>query len=312
MGYARKMLEKLSDNRIARHAVLIICAIIIFLSAAYMLLNIFTRHNKYKTVPDFVGTAMNEALQTARRQNLRIEINDSLFVPVYEGGVILDQHPAAGSQVKSGRRIFVTVNSYRQKKVKVPYVTGYSLRQAKSILEVAGLEIKELQYVDDIATNYVLDEKFDGKAIHSGSGLEVEIGSGITLVVGRGEDASDVEIPKLIGLTLADAKSRLWDRGLNIGKIGFEDGINLLNRKNARIVTQSPAYGSAAALGSSISVTLSLDGERIDKSSQSADKQAGKLIRQREQEQQQADSEDKTVQAIIDALENEQPSEFFD
>lgn len=308
MGYIRRMFEKLSENRIARNLVLIVCAIIIFLFIIYMLLNIFTRHNKYKTVPDFVGTALSEARNIAGKDRLRIEVNDSLFVPAYEGGVILDQQPAAGSQVKSGRRIFVTVNSYKQKMVKIPYVTGYTLRQAKNILEVAGLEIEQLQYVDDIATNYVLDEKYDGQTINANTDKQVEIGSGITLIVGRSEENTAVEIPKIIGLTLSDAQSRLWERGLNIGKIKFEDGINLLNRKSAKVLIQSPAYGNKAQLGESISVTLSLDDEKIEKNSKNADKQAQQIIRQRELEE----KEEQTVNTIIEALENDTPSEFFD
>ncbi|UKI39260.1 MAG: PASTA domain-containing protein [Alistipes putredinis] len=131
MKYLRKLFEKLSENRIARNIVLIICSVVIFCFVIYILLDVFTRHNKYKTVPDFVGTGISEARQMADKDRLRIEISDSLFVPAYEGGVILEQQPAAGGKVKSGRRIFVTVNSFRQKMVKVPYVTGYSLRQAK-------------------------------------------------------------------------------------------------------------------------------------------------------------------------------------
>ncbi len=305
MNYLRRLLEKLSDNRIARNLVLIICAIIIFCFAIYMLLGIFTRHNKYKTVPDFVGASLQEAMRLADKDRLRVEINDSLFVPAYEGGMILEQQPAAGSKVKSGRRIFVTVNSYRQKMVRIPYVTGYSLRQAKNILEVAGLEIEELKYVDDIATNYVLDQKFEGQTITSTSDKEVEIGSGITLVVGRSGESDIVEIPKLIGMSLADAKSRLWDRGLNLGTIKFGEGINLLNRKNAKVLSQSPAYGNNVRLGTGISVSLSLDDAEIEKNSKKADSEAQSIIRQRQEESH-------TVEDIIEALENETPSEFFE
>ena len=305
MEYLRKLLEKLSENRIARNIILIVCAIIIFSFVIYLLLGIFTRHNKYKTVPDFVGASLSEARHLAAKDRLRIEISDSLFVPAYEGGVILEQQPTAGSKVKSGRRIFITVNSFRQKTVRVPYVTGYSLRQAKNILEVAGLEIAELKYVDDIATNYVLDEKFEGKTINETSDIHAEIGSGITLVVGRSGQESPVEIPKLIGLSLTDAKSRLWDRGLNVGSIRFEDGINLLNRKNARVLSQSPSYGNNAQLGTSISISLSLDEEKITKNSKTADREAERIIRQKQEE-------DQTVNAIIDALENGKPSELFE
>ena len=72
--------------------------------------------------------------------------------------VVLDQLPEKGVEVKPGRTIYVTINSFSQKRVPVPYVAGRSLRQAKNMLEIAGLEIAELVYRPDMATNYVLEE----------------------------------------------------------------------------------------------------------------------------------------------------------
>ncbi|MFR4025243.1 MAG: hypothetical protein ACLTZY_05330 [Alistipes indistinctus] len=97
--------------------------------------------------------------------------------------MILEQNPVAGAQVKSGRRVFVTINSYRQKMVTIPYVTGFSLRQAKSNLEMAGLGIDKLIYQNDIATNNVLEERYNGKIIHPGS--KMRGGNGCRYHVGR-------------------------------------------------------------------------------------------------------------------------------
>lgn len=102
--------------------------------------------------------------------------------------------------MKSGRRVFVTINSYRQKMVTIPYVTGFSLRQAKSNLEMAGLGIDKLIYQNDIATNNVLEERYNGKIIHPGSKMQAEMGAGITLVVGLGSDATAQAVPRLAGL----------------------------------------------------------------------------------------------------------------
>ena len=118
------------------HAILIcgvLAAIIIFSS---ILMNVITRHGTHRTVPDFMGVKIAEAEQMAKKSKLEIIINDSLFVPAYEGGIVLDQLPKGGVQVKAGRKIYVTINSFRQKMVAVPYVAGRSLRQAKNMLEV--------------------------------------------------------------------------------------------------------------------------------------------------------------------------------
>ena len=44
-----------------------------------------TRHAPRRTVPDFSGIALGEAQRIARANDLRLHINDSLFVPAYEG-----------------------------------------------------------------------------------------------------------------------------------------------------------------------------------------------------------------------------------
>ena len=143
-----------------------------------------TRHGARRTVPDFSGIPLEEAQRIALRNDLTLFINDSLFVPAYEGGIVLDQLPAGGVEVKPGRTVYVTINSFRQKSVPVPYVAGRSLRQAKNMLEIAGLEIEELIYRPDMATNYVLEEYCDGRPVQATSRIEAEMGSGVTLYVG--------------------------------------------------------------------------------------------------------------------------------
>lgn len=159
-----------------------------------------------------------------------IVVNDSLFVPAYEGGIVLDQLPKGGVEVKAGRKVYVTINSFRQKMVKVPYVAGRSLRQAKNMLELAGLGIERLVYVEDMATNYVLEEYCDGVQILPESSMQAEMGSGVTLNVGVEGGYGITGVPKLIGQPLHRAKSRLWELGLNVGKVSYDGDVDLLDR----------------------------------------------------------------------------------
>ena len=99
---------------------------------------------------------------------------------------MLDQLPHEGTQVKGGRTVYVTINSFSQKKVEVPYVAGRSLRQAKNMLEIAGLEIDRLVYQPDMATNYVLEQRVDGRPIEAGTKRQIEMGSGGDALCGRG------------------------------------------------------------------------------------------------------------------------------
>ncbi|MBO5874907.1 MAG: PASTA domain-containing protein [Alistipes sp.] len=249
-----------------------------------------TRHGSHRTVPDFAGVQLADAEQAAAKRGLQIIVNDSLFVPAYEGGIVLDQLPKSGAQVKAGRKVYVTINSMRQKMVKVPYVAGRSLRQAKNMLEVAGLEIERLDYVDDIATNYVLEAYCDGVQLTPESALEAEMGSGVVLTVGIQDRAVGAEVPKLIGLTLQRAKSRLWEMGLNVGKVTYDDDVDLLDKKSARVYYQSVDYGREAALGDKVRLKLSLDGEKVERASIDADTIAKRIFARRLEEERIADS----------------------
>ena len=190
---------------------------------------------------------------------------------------MLDQLPHEGTQVKGGRTVYVTINSFSQKKVEVPYVAGRSLRQAKNMLEIAGLEIDRLVYQPDMATNYVLEQRVDGRPIEAGTKRQIEMGSGVTLYVGVAEGDSVVVVPKVIGVSLREAKSRLWEQGFNVGAVVFDEGIDLLNQKDARVYGQQPVQGYATVVGSEVGLRLTLDAEKVARESAASDKQAQAL-----------------------------------
>ena len=198
-------------SRLRRHPLLwnlaLIAAIILAMAvAAHILMQLGTRHGARRTVPDLSGVQLDQAQRIARKHDLQLHINDSLFVPAYEGGIVLDQLPEGGVEVKPGRTVYITINSSRQKMVPVPYVAGRSLRQAKNMLEIAGLEIAELVYRADMATNYVLEEYCEGKPVTPTTRMEAEMGSGVTLYVGVEEGYGTTIVPRLVGLPLAQAK----------------------------------------------------------------------------------------------------------
>lgn len=159
MNFIKKIYETIRKSPILRTLVLIVIAITLMLIVAHYLMQLGTRHGARCAVPDFTGISIGDAKHAAKKHDLEIIVSDSLYVPIYDGGIVLEQNPKADVAVKPGRKVYVTINSFAQKSVKIPYVTGYSLRQAKNNLEIAGLEIAELIYKSDMATNNVLEER---------------------------------------------------------------------------------------------------------------------------------------------------------
>ncbi|MBQ5637487.1 MAG: PASTA domain-containing protein [Alistipes sp.] len=271
----------LLKSPLLKNIVVIALLMVAMLVVAHILMLWGTRHGARRVVPDLSGVALSDAERIARENDLELHINDSLFVPAYAGGIILDQLPEGGVEVKPGRTVYITINSFRQKMVPVPYVAGRSLRQAKNMLEIAGLEIKELIYRPDMATNYVLEQFCDRQQILAESRVEAEMGSGITLYVGVEPEENVALVPQVVGLSLRDAKSRLWESGLNVGKIDFEEGINLLNQKEARLYAQSPSAETATTLGSEVTLRLTLDTEKVKNSRTEAERLAREAMEER-------------------------------
>lgn len=284
-------LARLRERRLLWNLLLIAAVMLLLAVAAHLVMQAGTRHGARRTVPDFAGIRLAEAQQLARKHGLKLHINDSLFVPAYEGGIVLDQLPEGGVEVKPGRTVYITINSFREKMVPVPYVAERSLRQAKNMLEIAGLEIDELIYRPDIATNYVLEEYSQGRLVTADSRLEAEMGSGVTLHVGVESGYGTTIVPLLVGYPLKEAKGRLWESGLNIGRIDFDEGVNLLNRKEARVYIQSPSAERGAALGSRVDLRLTLDRKKVAEHSAAAEKEAREAAEERLRlEQERADS----------------------
>ncbi len=231
---------------------------------AFVLMALGTRHDARRTVPDFVGLSMDDAEYFAERRDLQIIINDSLHVSASPGGVVLEQLPAKGTIVKPGRKVYVTINALAQRRVEVPYVAGLSLRQAKHLLESSGFTIAHLEYVEDIATNYVLGEYLGENEILEDSVTVANIGSAMVLRVGLAPNASPFTMPQLLGLSLHEAKSRLWESGLNVGEVVFDEDVPPFERANTKVYVQSVWPGSEIGYGERVSLNLTLESAKVE------------------------------------------------
>ena len=96
--------------------------------------------------------------------------------------------------------------------VKVPNVVGMNFMDAKNVIEDAGLDVKQgdLKYDETKPIGVVLDQNPQAEQFVKG-------GRRVYLMVCGGEQL--IEVPKLTGKTLRDAKFSLEQRNLKIGDI---------------------------------------------------------------------------------------------
>lgn len=306
----KNCLVRLREHRLLYNLISIGAVLLVLAVAAHLLMQVATRHGARRTVPELTGIPLDEAERSARYHGLQLVVNDSLYVPAYAGGIVLDQLPEAGVEVKPGRKVYITINSFSQKMVDLPYVAGRSLRQAKNMLEIAGLEIAELVYRPDMATNYVLEERYKGDLINRYSRKKAEAGSGVTLYVGVEGGYGTTVIPIVIGSGLREAKSRLWENGLNVGRIRFDKGITLLNQKEARVYRQEPSTGRTLTLGTAVDLWLTLDRQVVDEQRTAAEKADALAAAERARQAESPETE--TTDAESGETEEDNDSAFFD
>ncbi|MBQ1679614.1 MAG: PASTA domain-containing protein [Bacteroidales bacterium] len=256
--------NKPTSRWIIRNILLAIAFFAVLLVLTQMGLKAITRHNQVIIVPDLTGLSVADAKIVAKRNHIRTEVVDSVYVKRIEKGNVFSQNPAAGKEVKKDRVIKLTINAHQTKMVKMPNLVGYSLRQAKTEILSSGLSVGKLAYREDIATNNVLDQFIKGRYVAPGT--EVEAETPVDLLLGLSPDENETFIPYLIGYTLAVARDNLFENSLNLGNVTYDETVESYQDSVSAIVyQQSPAYspGAPVRMGATIHLKLTTSQAKI-------------------------------------------------
>ena len=237
-----------------KHALLAGGAVLLFLWLCFMFLNIFTLHNKHMEVPNFKGVFMRDLDKFVAEKDVEYEVVDSVYNDELPKGTVIEQEPLAGSTVKVGRTIYLTVNAQVNQKVQMPDLIDLSLRQAKSLLESYGLKLGKLSYVEGLPP--VMQQHYKGRAIAPGS--VIDKGSSIDLVLGMGQGNALITVPDLFGMTLTEARLALVALELSLGSVDKDDAV--IDTLTAKVYRQNPKPDQADGLYKGARVNIWLTG----------------------------------------------------
>lgn len=155
-------------------------------------LDFYTHHGEGVEVPDLYGISHREAVQKLDDLGLLIVTNDSSYVENLPAGVILQQNPAPGMQVKSGRIIYVTVNSLTMPCERIPdLIDNCSYREAEARLKSLGFELLSPKLIDG-EKDWVYGIQYRGRNVVSGD--NIPRGSELTLIIGNGATGEEHEL----------------------------------------------------------------------------------------------------------------------
>ncbi|MFN4122796.1 MAG: PASTA domain-containing protein [Flavobacteriales bacterium] len=228
------LLEFLKSKVFFKHFIIANVVAIALISMLVLGLDIFTKHGEFEIVPDFRSFMVNDINKLVEQSNITYVVNDSFYNPKLNKGVVLEQDPPPGTKVKPGRKVYLTINSFKTPEVAMPNLIDLSLRQATSLLETYGLKLGKVSYVNGFPP--VIEQRYKGRNIKPGE--MIERGSEIDLVAGKGDGIEEVFIPDLFGLTLYQLKDRLNRSNLILGNVFYDEPVS--DTLKARVYKQSP------------------------------------------------------------------------
>lgn len=240
---------------------------LVFLIGIYILIHFglrwYTHHGEKLILPDFTGQNIAMAASEADDLSFQLIVTDSVFRVDQQGGIILNQNPLENSEVKRGRKIYVTVTKYTPETVKVsqiPELYGKDFARKQKELENAfdiRSEIVGYEY-DQGAPDQILKVIYNDDVIISSEDrrdeVEIEKGSTLKFILSKNIGGA-ITMPDLICKKYHEAAFYVENLNLHIGEI-TRDGL-LEDEDGAYIYDQYPRSGENILTGDTIHLFLS-------------------------------------------------------
>jgi beta-lactam-binding protein with PASTA domain len=230
-------------------------------------LNFYTNHGQKLILPKYQGLPLDQVLKHANQRGYQIIVSDSIFVKGKRGAMVLSQIPVAGSKVKRGRAIYITVSKFLAESFlseQLPVLYGKKLEHKRSELFNTfelNSRIRGVQF-DPGPENHILEVYYKGELIINSQVRknEVNISKGDTLeFILSTRSGGQVPIPDLICKQLTAAKFLLSSSKLDLGSVIAEGEIT--DQESAYIIEQSPAVeiDKTVSLGTSFTLKIVQD-----------------------------------------------------
>ncbi|MEU8969603.1 Stk1 family PASTA domain-containing Ser/Thr kinase [Streptomyces monashensis] len=205
----------------------------------------YINSGQFTNVPPLLAKTEAQARERLQAAGLDVGPIKRQYNDAVQRGTVIGTDPAPGARIRDHDAVALTV-SLGPETVNVPDVTGRSLAEARRLLKADGLE-------PGMVTREFNDSVAEGSVIGTTpqAGTKRHAGSAIALVVSKG---SPVDVPDVTGDDPAAARQTLTGAGLKV--VIAPDRVNSAYDKG-KVARQSPADGSQAAAGDTVTLTLS-------------------------------------------------------
>lgn len=226
-----------------RGAIVLVIAIAVFFVMDDIVMPRYVQQGETTYVPDVVGREEEAALRALEDAGLRPTVAEIRMDRNHPEGTVASQTPAAGSEVKYGRGVYLTISG-GEAPATVPALRGRSLRDARLALERFSLRVGEITYEvsGQFPENTVMEQSIP-------SGTTMRSGTSVDLVVSQGPSADRIPVPNVIRKSYTEAERLILRAGFVIGNVTYQVNNEILPNT---VIDQYPREGNFAARGEGI------------------------------------------------------------
>lgn len=184
--------------------------------AMYFVINVlnpFKSENELMLkAPSLVGEVYNEVINSEEYKDFKITEGESMYHDTIPAGHIIEQTPKAGRTLDDGEAIVVTI-SRGSKTANLADYTGKEYRQVEIELGKLGVAYREeWEFNEEVEKNLVISTT-------PGEGTLIEEDLTVVLLISKGKELKEVEMPDLKNYSQEDAIAELKKLNLSIGEV---------------------------------------------------------------------------------------------
>ncbi len=240
--------EKTTNNKMIMN-IIISMLVVIGLVGAGTALYLNGWNVKEVQVPDLLDKTLEEAIEIAEREGLKIDEKKIEYElsEEFEEGKIIEQKPGANTFVKKNKKITIVISKGKTEgNIEVISFVGMQYEEAVKKIEEMGLTATKLEKEDLSA------ELGEVVAQSPEKGEKVSENAVITLYVCI-KPEEHKEIPGVIGMTKAQAEATLKAAGFSLGNVKKENS----DKPVGEIIDQDPTAGSESPSGTYVNIVVS-------------------------------------------------------
>lgn len=215
---------------------------------------IYISQGSARVVPDVTGKRFDDASDELKRAGFNSVKNYNIkYLSGVDSTLVLSQSPAAGTEVKPGRNIYLTVNRRDVPSFPMPDLLGkleFDARYAVTRLEMNVLTVQNAPVTDLEQDGKVLAQSIPSEAM-------VHTGDAVSITIGRYEapfvDTQRISVPDVLGMSLSQAEQSITAAGLAVGKVTYEPSGMLVPNT---VISQKPAVGTGLTAGQPVELTV--------------------------------------------------------